>query len=286
MPTKRRRMGTDPLTWIVENGEPDLQSGLADPRRDNAEADTADTREAAASVPDVLCVHDEPLSRLLADYFICNRCGTVGHGRDQTNPTPRCTRCDDAATGAGFYFKKPVHAVIDLMQDTYQSTVVTARGGAPDIPQLGRTSSLALVLFFCQLFEIVQEHVLRHIMSASRIPDHAANRLLADNRDPRSRIVKIFATVTGERWRTAIDDLTNKRRIDHVDTVRFLKRCIDLRDVLAVTPDLGAIDDEMGKACMLRIDSLLDLFVALHNRYVPPMLASQRDTPPSTTASV
>jgi hypothetical protein len=36
----------------------------------------------------------------------------------------------------------------------------------------------------------------------------------------------------------------------------------------------------MGKACMLRIDSLLDLFVALHNRYVPTMLASRRDKPP------
>jgi hypothetical protein len=262
-------MGTDPLTWIAENGKADLQPAPEVPDKDTEEKKPTKQESSARSAPDVLRVHDQPLSRLLADYYVCSHCGMVGGGQDRSVRSRRCSSCQGDIAGARFFFKKPVHVIIDLMQDTYQSTSMTARGPSADIPQLDLGHSLALLLFFCQLFEIVQEHVLRQIMSASRIPEHVANRLLNDNRDPRRRVVKIFPTVTGESWRTAIDALVAKRQIDYVDTIRFLKRAIDLRDTFAVTPDLASIDDDLGKACMLRIHPLLGLYVALHNRYVP-----------------
>ncbi len=273
MPTRRQRLGTDPLSWIVENGDTQLRPAAekAHAKREHLES---------PKLPDVLSVNDRPLSPLLADYFLCRRCGTVGRGGDPSGN--ECPGCEGSAADAGFYFKKPVHTVIDLMQDTYQSTSLTARGPTADIPQLDLQQSLTILLLFCQLFEIAQEHVLRHIMTASRIPGHIANRLLADNRDPRRRAVKIFPTVTGETWRKAIDELTVERCVDYVDVVRFLKKTVDARDTLAVASDLSVFDDEMGKACMLRIDPLLDLHAALHNRYVPMLL--WRDSPPAQGA--
>ncbi|UCH84919.1 MAG: hypothetical protein JSW50_04315 [Candidatus Latescibacterota bacterium] len=262
MPTNRRRMGTDPLTWIMEDGKTDDP-----PVTDKPQAKTSD--EGQRDAFDVLRVRAQPLSRLLADYFICSHCLTVARTDDHTGDEPQCPGCQRDTAGAGFYFTKPVHVIIDLMQDTYQSTSLTARGPTADIPQLDLGHSLALLLFFCQLFEVVQEHVLRQIMSATGIPQHAADRILADNRDPRRRVGKIFPTVTGESWRRAIEALAADRNVDYIDTLRFLKRSIDLRDAFAVTADLTPVDDELGKACILRIDPLLDLYVSIHNRYVP-----------------
>ncbi|UCG53034.1 MAG: hypothetical protein JSW58_05625 [Candidatus Latescibacterota bacterium] len=263
MPTRRRRMGTDPLTWVAEDGVSEISS------------DTPAPPSPVFEEVDVLRLRDRPLSQFIADYFICRRCGTVGRGAEHATGDIECPGCRQSLHEASYYFRRPVHAVVDLLQNTYQGSL-SNDPNRQDKPHREVEVGFSVLVLFCELFKIVQEHFLRHVMAGLRIPPNVSGRLFADNRDPRHRAGKLFPTLTGESWSDAVDKISARSGIDYVETARFVKKCLDTRDAFAHASDLSIIGEDAASGCMLRIEQLLELHVALHNRYVPAIRVGRR----------
>ncbi len=255
MATKRSGMGTDPLSWILEPG-------------DSTRVDTPPkTPPREHEHVDILEIRDTPLSLSVADYFLCTICATVvrdhGHDQDQDQDWPLCPHCGKPINEAPYYFKKPVHTIIDLMQAAYHWHDGNVSRTSP------HDQRVALVIFFCQLADLSFDHFLRRLMFALRLPPHVAKRLLADHADFHARVARLFPALTGADWRPTVEALASQSSVDYVSALTFRRKAVTLKNSFLGTGDSSTIDAEAAKTCMLRIAPLLDLHVALHNRFVP-----------------
>jgi hypothetical protein len=220
---------------------------------------------------DIRDVGDQPLSMLLARHHVCADCGVVDMDDARICLGSLCSACG-APSGGGFrYFKTHVFSTIDLMQDIH--SMPAPQGVRPrllDTPD--SRHRVAVVIFFCTLGEILLENLLREMMIALGIPPKVQRRLLDDNLLLRERIEKLFVSLVGVKWTTAVRAASTN--VDFAETARFHKQTVRTRNQLVHDAHLWSMDSALPDACMDHIEPMLKLFVALHNLYVVPVLRS------------
>lgn len=255
MGTKRSRMGMDPLSWILDNEK----SASTGPRPRPRPVDSSHT--------DILEIRDKPLSQVVANYLACPACG--GAVRDtEEESRPDCPLCDSDLTEGRFFFKRPIHTLVDLIQAAFQLERSQPVKHSPPGTFSNFDQTVACLLFFTRLSDVAIEHLLRGILRSQNLPPHVCKRLLTDHADYHSRVGRLFPTLTGKTWRGSIETLASERGLEYVETAIFRQRAASILESFLQLGELPENRQEVSATCVLKISPLLDLHANLHNRFV------------------
>lgn len=216
---------------------------------------------------DVLEIKDQDLSLgLAAGFLICDYCQIVDKDLNRSEVGYPCPMCKQPSKRGHMYFDSQALILIDLMQESFHSKPWKAMRDKEIEPHY-----VSVVTFFCTLKEILLYRFINRLLSAQKIPERVQERLLEDNNSHLQRMNKLFPSLTGKRWRTAIKELDKKSKIRYGDLSVFLKEVTDARNQFLHEGDIFAIDKAMVENCIRNIGPLLNLFVELHNQYIYPL---------------
>ena len=216
---------------------------------------------------DLLEIRNQRLSTLLSDFMICLSCGIVDRDQERMKVGHPCPRCRVPGQGARGYFPISVNSLIDLMQEFYHMKQEADSDEAPIAKQKGN-HQLAVVFFFCTLGEVLLENFLKRFMSQGGLSRLIQERLLNDNIFVKQRVEKLFPALTGVRWKVAVKTLSKGKQLDYVKTTEFYESVVEKRNLFLHKGNKWAIPKDMPEKCLRQIWSMLNLFVALHNKYV------------------
>jgi len=220
---------------------------------------------------DITEVTTQPLSMLLADFFVCDGCGIVDRDQGRCLQGHPCSACRDPSRGGHSYWGIRIDALIDLIQEAYHRPEPPGRG--PLLNVAVASHKLAVVIFFCTLGEVLLDHLLVECMLALRIPPQVRDRLLEDNLSAKQRVDRLFPTLAGTTWRKAVSNLDQGSTLGSSATVAFYLEVVEHRNTLLHSGSVWAVRPEMPDECLRRIWPLLNLFAALHNAFVHPAYA-------------
>lgn len=175
------------------------------------------------------------------------------------------------------YFDLSVHALINLMQESFHATSWETLENATAGISSESAHYLSVVVFFCTLREVLLRRFAYELLVAQKIPARICKRLLADNSVHTQRQGKLFPSLTGEKWKNAIRKLSMDGNLDYVELNEFLKQAVDARNKFLHEGSKWAIDKAMAEGCMRSIWPLLNLFVDLHNHYVYPFYSRDEE---------
>ncbi len=215
---------------------------------------------------DVTDVTTQPLSTLVADFFVCNCCGIVDRDEERCLKGRPCSACGDPSRGGHSYWGMRVDALIDLIQEAYHRP--ESPDWAPWLNAAVASHRLAVVIFFCTLGEVLLDHLLIECMLALKIPPKVRDRLLEDNLSAKQRVDRLFPTLTGSSWRKAVSNLDPGSKLAYSATVAFYLDVVEQRNTLLHSGGVWAVQPKMPQECLRRISPLLNLFGALHDAFV------------------
>ena len=254
MDTKRSRLGMDPLSWILD----DEGSSRMGPRPRPRPVDTTHS--------DILELRDKPLSRVVANYLSCVACGAAVRDTDGEK-RPSCPRCQKEVTEAAFFFKRPIHSLVDLTQTAFHLGRAQTGEKIPVSAVSGLDQAIACLLFFTRLGDAALDQLIRSILRAQRLPPHICKRLLADHTDYRSRIGKLFPSLTGKSWRGSVEELAGTGE-EYIETLVFRQRASTVLEAFFQLGEPPEKRDELSATCVLRVGPLLQLHAEIHNVFV------------------
>jgi len=216
---------------------------------------------------DVLEIKGQDLSLVLAaGFLICDYCHIVDRDQNRSEVGYLCPMCKQPSKRGHMYFDSTALILIDLMQESFHSKPWKAMRYETIEPHY-----VSVVIFFCTLKEILLYRFINRLLSAQKIPERVWKRLLDDNSSHLQRMNKLFPSLTGKRWQTAIKELDKRSEIRYGDLSVFLKDVTDARNKFLHDGDIFAIDKAMVENCIRNIEPLLNLFVELHNQYIYPL---------------
>jgi len=216
---------------------------------------------------DVVEIKDQDLSLVLAaGFLICDYCKIVDKDLNRSEVGYPCPMCKQPSKRGHMYFNVQALILIDLMQESFHSKPWKAMRDKEIEPHY-----VSVVTFFCTLKEILLYRFINRLLSAQKLPERVCERLLEDNNSHLHRMNKLFPSLTGKGWRTAIKELDKKSKIRYGDLSDFLKEVTDARNQFLHEGDIFGIDKAMVENCIRNIEPLLNLFVELHNQYIYPL---------------
>ena len=130
---------------------------------------------------------------------------------------------------------------------------------------------IAAVLFFCTLRELLLNWLIEHICWAQKVPIPIRERLLADNNSHTRRQNAVLPSLTGKKWKVLIAQETKASGVDYGALNNILEQAITARNKFMHEGKHWGIDRALAQACADAIPTLLEFYVALHNRYVHPL---------------
>jgi len=209
------------------------------------------------------------LGTILAEHHVCQHCHEVYKDQNQTAVGMACQRCGTANTdGLHGYFDISVWSLINLMQEFYHKDGKVQPSSAGT--QRDSNSALAVVIFFATLREVLLKHFLTEIMIAQRLTVPLSSCLFDDNQSHSQMLNNLFPALTGGvKWKHALNLVHSKLTFDPINLNNFLIAVADARNSFLHDGSHWKIKKELAEQCMLRIPEILELYVALHNEYVP-----------------
>ena len=221
---------------------------------------------------DILEIKDQRLNLLVADFYICGYCKIVDRDDKRGIVGHPCSNCGKPSPDGMWYFPVQIHSLINLMQEQYHLQPPTNTQKryileAEEVP----THQIAVIILFCTLWEVLIDHFLVNLMSALKLPESVAERLLADHKYRDGRIGKLFPSLTGDKWADIMAELTSQSELDFIETEKFYLRVRDARNEFLHKGNSWAIAAQMPEQCLRNLWPSLSLFVSLHNHYVPGM---------------
>ncbi|HWS86416.1 MAG TPA: hypothetical protein VN282_05615 [Pyrinomonadaceae bacterium] len=219
-------------------------------------------------------ITEQSLAPLVDIFNVCQSCGVVDADRERGRVGHPCACCGAKSEGALSYFGLPADSLIDLMQESFHQKPRQTRGGR----SLAKDDAhrLAVIIYFCTLGEVLLDHFLRELMRALQIPPGAQERILSDNLFSKDRVEKVFPSLVSEKWNAVIRELSQGSKLDYEKTVKFYLEVVKARNHFLHRGNRWAVPKTMPEGCMEGIWPLMNLYVALHNRYVPALYAGQK----------
>lgn len=216
---------------------------------------------------DLLEIRTQRLSTLLADFMICESCGIVDREHERMRVGYACPRCGVPGQGATAYFPMSVISLIDLMQEFYHGRT-NLEADEEQMTSPKGNHRLAVVIFFCTLGEVLLEHFFKGLMSHIGLSRLIQERLLNDNIFVKQRVEKLFPALTGVRWKPAVKMLAKGKQLDYLKATEFYEDAVEKRNLFLHKGNKWAIPKDMPENCLRQIWPLVNLFVALHNKFL------------------
>ena len=178
-----------------------------------------------------------------------------------------CTVCGTPSEAARLYFPISIRVLVDLMQQAYHSPP----SDGPHGPQ-GR--DVGTVLYFCTLRETLLNHFLVQVLRAQKVPVSLIDRLLEDNRMASQKFGKLFASVVGQKWDSAVDQASRRLITKFSSVSQLMRRAAEIRNNFLHEGAVWAVTRELSTECMNSASQMAQLFVAFHNEHVHPLSAA------------
>ena len=153
----------------------------------------------------------QSLSTLVAAFHVCQCCDLVDRDHERMKFGHPCPNCGGRSKGGLQYFDLSTHALIDPMQESFhQKPTQSSR-----LLSSSNAHTLAVVIYFCTLREVLLEHFLRELMRALQLPRAIQERILADNLFSKQRVEKVFPSLGDEKWKTVVRELSKDSELDY-----------------------------------------------------------------------
>jgi hypothetical protein len=222
---------------------------------------------------DITEIKHQSLGSVLTDFHICQHCHIVDRDSDRIMVGHPCSNCGKPSPSGRGYFNLSVHSLINLMQEFFHKDQVEE----PSCSDAGlyevspkKNSRVAVVVFFVTLREVLLENLLYDLMIAQNLSGNVCKRLFADSPMHKQRLEKLFPSLTGVTWKTALDTVDKTCDLDYIELDSFVRKTVDARNRFLHKGSKYAITEKMAEECLRNIWPLLNLHVYLHNEYVAP----------------
>jgi hypothetical protein len=106
------------------------------------------------------------------------------------------------------------------------------------------------------------------MMIVQEVPMPLIDRLFAEHQSSENRVNKLFPSLTGQKWKPTLKDLSKQSELDFVSTESLYVDVTQARNQFLHAGLKWSIPDNMPQLCIENIWPLINLFVALHNRFV------------------
>jgi len=211
----------------------------------------------------------QSLSSLLADFLICPHCQVIDRDHERIRSGYQCPTCGVPSKAGRLYFEISVRVLIDLIQEAFHSQPKRSRD---EEEAAYEAHNVSVVLFFCTLREVLLNWLIQHLFWAQKIPEKVQERLLADSNIYRQRQNNLLPSLIGQKWRAAIEEASKGSALDYVELDAFMQNAVTARNKFTHEGRHWGIDRQMAEGCVEHLWTLLNLYVALHNRYVHPLV--------------
>ena len=205
---------------------------------------------------------------LVSDQLICQNCHVVDRDRERSRVGYPCPTCGKESESGRLYFSINIHIIIDLIQESYHAEPSNANGrlyegvGSHDI---------SVVIYFCTLRETLLDKLITELLIAKEIPEGVCERLLSDNKLHIQKQHKLFCSLTNEKWKDAVAQISQGVQLDYIKIDEFVVEAVKARNNFIHEGSKWSIDRVLSTDCLKNIYGLINLYVGLHNKYVHPI---------------
>ncbi len=200
--------------------------------------------------------------------YICEDCSIVDFDMNRSYVGYECPRCGEWGAGSIGYFPINVFSVLDLIQEYYRlekKEINTNFGSAENNKNV---HFLSIIIFFCTLTEVLLTNFFISYFEKTNVPKNIQTRLLTDNLLVRQRIDKLFPSLIGVKWNTAINKISKNSSSNYKETLKFYRTVVEVRNRFLHRGNVWLMPDDMPINCLRQISPLINLFIDLHNKYI------------------
>ena len=222
-------------------------------------------------------ITEQPWINIIAGFAYCSNCLFVDRDVSRGFEGIPCSRCGHPSDGFHNYYSITITNLIDLIQDFY---FLSPHKESPafDYPENfydpKTINKFAILVFYCTLGETLLENLLLWIMSSLDLPDTLRQKLLKDNRFQSQRAQDLFPSLVGEKWNKAIVALSKSSIFDYSKTMELYLEVVNYRNDLLHLGKTWSLPENLPDECVDHLESLMYLFVDMHNRYIPKPLGN------------
>ena len=226
---------------------------------------------------DLTRIKDRPLGQLVDNFYICENCRVVDNDHQRVEVGHKCTSCKEPSKRGMSYFSTQVSSLITMMQEFYHTCqVITDEQNEPCNPWWVGNVKLPVIIFFTTLRELLLNNLIDELFNALQIHPNICERLLADSPTHKRRLDKLFKTLTGKKWNTALKQIDHLKRTDFISLDHFIVSVVNARNDFLHNGNLWQIKDSMASDCIENTHSMLELHAYLHNNFVLPICEFRR----------
>lgn len=210
-------------------------------------------------------IDNQSWTTLIADFLICPQCGIVDRDSSRSTIGEPCSSCGEPSDCGHLYYWSPINLLIHLLQQAYFSETAEnlQRKYLPDEP------SIATVLLFCTLREVMLEQFFIKLLCARKIPADIIEKLLEDNKMASQKYGGLFHSLVGKKWEQAVREVSKREGYDFKIISETMKLAVKARNDF-LHKGIGKIDRELATFCVNKLYDLCYLFATLHNEFIRP----------------
>ena len=219
----------------------------------------------------IIDIKNQPLGILLTNFLICQHCNYVDRDMNRMRVGHPCQKCGNASPAGRSYFNHSVSSLIDLMQEFFHKDELIESTISKTRKKRLQNSRLAVVVYFVTLREVLLTKLLKELMIAQKIPIKIEKRLFDDNLTHKQKLDKLFPSLVGKSWNTAVKQVNERVELDYLQVNKFLVDAVRVRNKFLHEGQKFAIKKDLAENCIRNIGPLLSLHVSLHNDFVFPL---------------
>jgi len=200
-------------------------------------------------------------------YYICQSCWFVDRDDERIRVGYPCGRCGVPSPGGFTYFDITVGAIADLIAEFYPLPDPTLHTPLNNTEPPRESHSLAILVFFCTLGEILLQHFLECCMLNLNIALNVRKRLFDDNFF-KQRLDNLFPSLVGVSWKNAVKAAAKNSHAEFQSAVDFYIVASKRRNKLLHLGEKWDMPPDMAKRCFDNMVPLIRLFIELNNTYL------------------
>jgi hypothetical protein len=204
---------------------------------------------------EIIDIKDQKLSTLIANHIICKSCNIVDRDMNRFTKGYKCPYCGIYGGSARSFFNIGILSLVDLIQEFYH------------YDSKENNHMLAVIIYFSSLGEVLFDKFLINLMRKYNIPESLIDKIFQDNQSIIKKMT-LYKSLTGIKFNDDIIKLKQQENVDFYSTLKFYKEVREVRNVILHEAYTWIIPDDMPKQCLLNLESLLTLFIKLHNKYI------------------